>query len=987
MMKHYILGTLFACLSLVTFAQQRTVTGTVKDQTGEPIIGAAVTVKDSPSVGTVTNVEGTFTLSVPPQSTLTISYVGYLTQEVNVGSHSSISVVLREDNQLLDEVVVIGYGTQRRGDVTSAVGSVKRDDFMKGAVRDAGQLIQGKIAGLAITNPGGDPVGNTSISLRGVATISGTNTAPLILVDGVPGDFSTVAPEDIESIDVLKDGSAAAIYGSRATNGVVLITTRAAEGDRINNVEYSGYLSTSAISKRLEMLTAADYRRQIAEGIRDAAWDLGATTDWQDEIMRTPLSHVHNIAMRGGNKQTNYIVNLNYRKLQGIMKRSDRESFQGRAQLRHSLFDDKVKLGFAIIGNKTGYTSVSNGGSYNNYIFRQSLIHNPTEPIHNDEGGWNEQPGIFEYANPLGLIYETDGRQDITQLRFNGDITVNPIKELTLKALFSYDKMHRNRGYYETKENISTIRDNRNGYAALGATTNMQKLMELTAQYSKTIDGHTFTALAGYSYQETDYTSESESNYNFPTDSYSYNNIGQGAALKEGLASMGSSRSQTNLIGFFGRLNYNYKDRYLLMAALRHEGASQLVGTDNEWGTFPSVSLGWRITQESFMKNQTLFSDLKLRAGYGVTGSQPNASFRGVPLLGYGLYFLYNGRWIQSLSPTQNPNPNLKWEEKHETNIGLDFGFLDGRISGSIDYYNREIRGLLYNYTVPSPPNLYTSTLANVGKMRNRGLEILLNFVPVSNKSTRWNSTLTFSTNSNKLVSLSNDVYKLTQDWFPTGWIQEPVKVESHIVEVGKPIGEIWGFKVVDATSDGKWIYENANGERVNYDDFTHAQADKKVLGNGIPKWYLGWQNAIRYKNWDASISMRGAFGHQIINVARMFYENLSRQDWNRLQSAYTPIFGKAQLNSLCSEEFNSYYVENGDYWKIDNITIGYNFKQIGKYIKGLRLYATGQNLLTITGYKGTDPEVNISGLNPGYDDRDQYPSVRSFTLGVNINF
>ncbi|MDR0961216.1 MAG: TonB-dependent receptor [Mediterranea sp.] len=986
-MKHYILWTLFTCLSLTAFAQQRTVTGTVKDHAGEPIIGAAVILKGSPTIGTVTNVDGAFTLSVPPNSTLTISYMGYATQEIEMANRNSVNVIMREDNLALDEVVVIGYGTQRKGDVTSAVGSVKRDDFIKGSVRDAGQLIQGKIAGLAITNAGGDPVGNTSISLRGVATISGTNTDPLILVDGVPGDFSTVAPEDIESIDVLKDGSAAAIYGSRATNGVVLITTRQATGERINEVEYSGYLSTSAISKRLEMLTADDYRQQIASGIRDAAWDLGATTNWLDEIMRTPLSHVHNLAVRGGNRQTNYIVNLNYRQLQGIMKESGRETFQGRAEVRHAMFDDKVKLHFSIIGNKTGYNSISNGGSFNNYIFRQSLIHNPTEPIRNAEGGWNEQPGIFEYANPLGLIYETDGRQDITQIRFNGDITVNPINDLTLKALFSYDKRHQNGGYYETKENISTIRDNRNGYASVRANANMQKLMELTAQYRKTINDHSFTALVGYGYQETDYTNINESNYDFPTDNYSYNNIGQGAALKEGLASQGSSRSQTNLISFFGRLNYSFKNRYLLMAALRHEGASQLVGTDNEWGTFPSVSLGWRITEEEFMKGQNIFDDLKLRLGYGVTGSQPNSSFRGVPLLGYGAYFYYNGRWIQSLSPTQNPNPNLKWEEKHETNIGLDFGLLDGRISGSIDYYNREIRDLLYNYTVPSPPNLYTSTLANVGKMRNSGLEVLLNFIPVTNRDVRWNSTVTFSTNTNKLVSLSNDVYKLTQDWFLTGWIQEPVKVESHIVQVGKPIGNFYGFKVVDATADGKWIYENRNGERVNYDDFTHATEDKHVIGNGIPKWYLGWQNSVRYKNWDLSVSMRGAFGYQILNVARMFYENLSRQDWNRLQSAYDPIFGKAQLNSLCAEEYNSYYIEDGDYWKIDNITLGYNFRQLGKYIKGLRLYVTGQNLLTITGYKGTDPEVNIGGLSPGFDDRDQYPSVRSFTFGLNINF
>ena len=963
-----------------------TVSGKVVDENGEGVIGASVIEKGTTN-GVVTDFEGNYTLSAASNATIVISYIGSTSQEVSVNGRHQINVTLKEDNNVLNEVVVVGYGTQKKGDITSSVGSVKSEDFTQGAINDAGQLIQGKIAGLSVTNPSGDPTGKTEITLRGSTTILGASTNPLILIDGVPGDFNTVAPEDIESIDVLKDGSAAAIYGSRGTNGVVLITTKKAKGDNINHVEYSGYLSTSTIAKRLDFCTAADYRQQIKDGLRDPSWDKGGDTDWLDEITRTPFSHVHNISFKGGTQKTNYVFNLNYRNLQGIFKRSDKEEFQGRAEVNHNMFDNKLLLNFSLIGNQTGYTSTSDGGSFNTYCYRQALIHNPTESVTNPDGSWYENTGIFEYDNPVSRLYESDGTQDITQVRVNANITFNPIQELSFKALLSYDKTHQYGGYYETKNHISTLRDGRNGYAATGANTNMTKLLELTAQFRKTFGDHTFSALAGYSYQKMNYENQYEQNWNFPTDLYSYHNIGTGKALKEGLANMYSYKLESNLIGFFGRLNYSYKNRYLLMASIRHEAASQLAGTDKPWGTFPSVSLGWRITEEKFMQNQKLFDDIKLRAGYGVTGSQPSQSFLGKSMLGYGDYYYYNGQWIQALQPTQNANPYLKWEEKHEYDVGVDFSMLDYRLNVSIDWYHRLIKGLLYDYSVPSPPNLYTTTRANVGEMTNTGLEILVSGIPVKTKDFEWNSTVTFSTNSNKLKSLSNDLYQASSDYFMAGWIQEPVKTESHIVRIGHSVGEIYGFKVVDVDDNGKWIYENKDGKLVGYDEFTHSFEDKQVLGNGLPKWYLGFNNTFRYKAWDLSVNMRGAFGFQIINCARMFYENRSRQDWNRLKSAYEPVFDKAVLNSGCAEEFNSYYVENGDYWKIDNITIGYRFRNICKYISSIRVYGSVNNALTITGYKGVDPEVSTSGLAPGYDNRDQYPHTRAFTLGANITF
>ena len=982
-MKHLFLLLTLLSFSLTALAQQK-VTGKVKDSSGEPVIGASVVVKGNNTMGTITDFDGNFMLDVPTKSVLVISYIGYVTQEVPTAGKKSLEIILKEDTKTLDEVVVIGYGTQRKGDVTSSVASVKADNFVKGAVKDVGQLIQGKVAGLAITNPNGDPTGSTQIRLRGTNTIGGANTAPLVLIDGIPGELGTVAPEDVESVDVLKDGSAAAIYGTRGTNGVILITTKQAKGVDINQVEYNGYVSTSLIAKKLDMLNADEFRTLYPDQ------DHGADTDWIDEISRTPISHVHNLSLMGGNSKTNYIANLNYASRQGIMKKSDFESFQGRIEVTHRMFDDKLKLKFGLFGKKNQMESTTSGGSFRGWVYGQATRRNPTDPVRNEDGTWNENVSKFEYENPLALLYEAEGNVKKTQLRYNGNIVYNPIKYLTLSAVFSYIRDNMNRGYGETLSHISALRDGLAGWSSVGAYTKMEKLMELTAQYNKEIGAHKFSVLGGYSYNETDFEELWIDNYGFQDDYFGgWHNIGIGSALKDGKANIGSKKTPTNLIGFFGRATYSFKNRYLLMGALRYEGASQLWGTDNAWGLFPSVSVGWRITEEAFMKNQKIFDDLKLRVGYGVTGSQPKDPFLGVAMLKYGSYAFVNGNWIQTIVPASNPNPDLKWEEKKETNIGLDFVSWGGRLSGSIDYYNRDVDGLIYEYGVPTPPNLYNKTMANGGTMRNRGVEVLVTVVPVQNKDFEWSTTGTFSLNSNKLISLSGSIFKSDYDYFNTGTVEYSGQVaDSHRVQVGESIGNFYGFKVVDVDSEGRWIYEDRNGELVNYKDFTHAPEDKHVIGNGLPKWYAGWNNTLRYKNFDLNVTMRGAFGFQIINGGRMNYENVKNSRFeNRLKSVNDLVFGKHTLSPEVEPEFNSYYVEDGDYWKIDNITLGYSFGQVGKYIKSLRVYGSVLNALTITGYKGIDPEVSTDGLTPGYDTRDRYPSVRSFTFGVNVKF
>jgi TonB-linked SusC/RagA family outer membrane protein len=985
----------------------RDISGLVLNEKKEPVAGASVFIQGT-SIGTTTDANGKFHLSVPDEAvTLEISYVGYQTQTVEVNANTaSVNISLSASTDGMNEVIVIGYGTQKKGDVTSSVASVKAANFVKGSVRDAGQLIQGKVAGLTVVNASGDPTSGSQIILRGQSTLMGVNQNPLVLIDGVPGDLRMITPQDIESIDVLKDGSAAAIYGTRGTNGVIFITTKRANGNNKVSVDYGAFTSIQTIARKLDMSTAADMRAQIAAGLRqNQLIDHGASTDWLKEITRTPVSQDHNLTVRGGNATTNYLASLNYDNAQGLFLKSYNQLFSGRFDINHSMFNNRLKL------NVNAFSSSRKLNGFNTREYMQALRQNPTAPVKNPDGTWFQELSKFDYQSPVSDLMESDGQTSEVLTRFNGSVAYIPVKGLKLSALFSYSKWMQEYGYFETKQHASTLRDNRNGFARAGGSASIDRLTELTAEYSKSLLKHNFTLLGGYSYQENDLREHYMENWNFPTDIFDWYNIGLGRAISSGdfVNLIRNSKKETNLIGFFGRLTYNYDQKYLFMASIRRETASQLWGTNRSWGTFPAVSAGWRISRESFMDGQDIINDLKLRAGYGVTGSQPSNLFSGVALLEYWAFVLSNGSWIQTLRPSQNANPDLKWEEKRETNIGLDFSLLNNRISGSIDLYNRQIHNLLYLFEVPSPPNLHNRTLANVGTLENKGIEVSLNFVPVSKKDFQWNTMFNFSTNSNKLKSLSNDLYKTTTDYIRVGAIFPPIQTFSHLLRIGGPVGDFYGYKVIDIGNDptdaanyGKWIYEGRDGKPVNYSAFGHSIEDKKVIGNGLPKYYLAWNNNFHYKNWDLAITQRGAFKFQVANLQRMMFENPTQAQYNLLKSAYDPVFGKTQLKSPV--EFNSYYIEDGDFWKIDNITLGYNFKTTGlKYIRSARLYIATLNTFIITGYKGVDPEVSLrnptsnaqsgvvqvptSGLDPGMDSPFKYPTTRSFSVGLNVSF
>ena len=970
---------LFMALPWVALAQDLTLTGTVKDQDGKPIEVAMVGIKNTSTLA-YTDAEGKFTLKYGPNSILVVSAIGYDKQEIALTNQRTLDIILTGGNASLDELVVVGYGTQRKGDVTSSVSSVKSEDFLKGTVRDAAQLIQGKVAGLRITTPSGDPNATTQINLRGLNSINGSQN-PLVIVDGVPGSITTVAPEDIESIDVLKDGSAAAIYGTRATGGVILITTRKNKNsENKTTVEYNAYVNQQRIYRKPEMMDASDYRRLISQGY--AYEDLGSNTNWIDEVLQNPLSHNHNLAFFGGNYKTNFTGTLNYRDWDGIMLKTGQERVALRADLNHEMYDGKVKTNLQLIST----TTTSNQGGAGGWAWRQAMIRNPTDAIKNADGTWKES-NAYMYDNPLGYIHETINDAKTKENRFSGSVEYRPMRDLNFKLLASRVQGDYLSGSATTFQHVNTTKNNMNGTASRYTSANTENLLELTGNYVKTFNDHRFTLLGGYSWQ--DNTSENfyAYNYDFPTDAYSYNKLEAGTALQRGLASMTSYKSKWQLAGFFARLNYVFDNKYMVMASVRREGSSTF-GENNQWGTFPAFSLGWNIANEEFLKGTNTISQLKLRAGVGVTGTIASSPYQSQIsynfATGQGAYI--GGKWVPGFIPARNFNPDLRWEKKTEWNAGLDFGIYKNKLSGSIDFYTRTVNDLLYYFSVPVPPYLTSSMMLNAGSMKNSGIEVMLNYAAIQKKDFSWNTTLTFSTNKNKLIDLSNDQFDVTTEYFDAGYTGEPIQVSTHRVQVGGPIGQFYVLKSVGVDDNGKWLVENKNGEVIPIAQATPE--DRQFYGNGIPKFNVGWNNNLNYKRFDLTVNFRGAFGHDILNMQRLYYENPVNKAYNVLKTAYDPVYGKELKNDLV---YVSHYIEKGDYLKLDNITLGYTLPKVIKGINNLRVYGSVLNLYTFTGYKGIDPEgVSYTGdytFAPGIDHRDKYPNTRTYTLGLNVSF
>ena len=962
--------------------QQKKLAGTVVDETGEPLIGVNVMVQNNGS-GSVTDISGRFELNASAGDILTVSYVGYITQKIKITSLiESLKIVLKEDAQMLDEVVAIGYGTVKRKDITGSVASLDNAAIASVPVASPVEAMAGKLAGVKITTPEGNPDADVIIRVRGGGSITQSNE-PLFIVDGFQvSNINDIPPTDIESIDVLKDASAAAIYGTRGANGVILITTKNGQRESRTAANYSGYMSLSKFGKTLDFYGA----EEIRQGLTNYA-DKGYDTDWLDAVSRTAFTHNHNFNISGGSKNTTYSADFTYRKEEGVLLETYNEEMRMRFDVSHWMLNDMLKVNFNMVKtfHKNGPIDAAGLG-----IYRQAIMRNPTEPIWNEDGTFYENFAVNYYYNPVGIIREQDGKYNSENTRMTGNITFEPIKNWQTNLMLSRRvTSDHNRGYY-TSEYFSQKSENHTGYAYHSQNEYTTDNLEVTSKYNHTWNKHRFDALVGYNYQYNVNEGFGANNYDYPTDFYLWNNLGLGTALKDGKAGMSSYKNDNTLIGFFGRVSYGYDNKYNVLLSVRREGSSKF-GENNKWATFPSVSLGWTISNEKFMEGLTWLNNLKLRAGYGVTGVIVGDSYNSLTRYEYGSpYFYDNGVWHQGLSVKSNPNPDLKWETSKEFNIGLDWAVLDERLSGSIDVYQKKTSDMLYDFTVPTPPNLYNKTLANAGKMRNQGIEIAVNAIPVRTKDFEWKTTVTASHNANKLLSLSNDLYE-TSNQIDHAYLGEPISLSTQRMEVGRSMGQFYGMKSVGVSENGLWMVENTKtGEIEEFTDNMLSNDDyRQYLGNALPKLYLGWNNSFRYKNFDLSFQMTGQFGFKILNEPRAYYENNSIA-YNRLKSVQkAPYGGQYTLSTAQKQTFVSYYLEDGDFLKMTNITLGYNIPlKSSKFVKNIRAYVSADNLFCITGYDGLDPEMSNGDIwSLGIDWRDKYPSTRSFTFGLNVSF
>lgn len=986
-----LLLTSMLCSNNAYAQGKKTIKGTVTiHSNGEPLPGATVVVKNNISIGATTDGTGKYSLDVPPDAKqLIFTFVGMESVTVDI-SGSTANVAMKASSQLVDEIVTIGYGTQRKGDVTSAVATVKAEDFLAGKVQDASELIKGKVAGLIIVKGSGDPNASSTIRLRGVSTLTG-RVEPLVLIDGVVGDMTSVSPENIESIDVLKDASAAAIYGTRGANGVIIITTKSGQRNERSTVLYSAYASTSDFMKEAEFMDYNDVRWGRT-AFNDDGWD----TNWLDAVTQNAFAQNHSISASGGTKNFTYSANFTYRDEQGTIKRSDREQKRMQIDVTQYLANDMVKLNFNLLRgiHENSNNNASASGDLN--VYRQAVIRNPTSPIYEEETGeYYEEFSRFQYYNPASMLNELVGtyRSDWTYM--TGNITVKPIKNWKTNLMLANQTSKTDNSTYTTSKYYTSITSGRDGSASKSFGNANKNFLELTSSYNLDInEDNRISVLGGYSYSYEEYDGFSAGNSDFPTDEYEYNNISLGAMLKEGRASMSSYKNDNTLIGFFGRATYSYKNKYNLLASFRYEGSSKF-GDNHKWGAFPSVSAGWTINEEEFMKNVSWVDNIKLRAGYGVTGIIPGSSYLSLTTYtydsAYGNFMDEDGNWVPGLGITQNPNPDLKWETTGELNVGVDFALFDNRLSGSFDYYNKKTYDLLWNYNVPVPPNMYTSTLANVGEIRNRGFEIMINATLITKSNFEWNTSVAASHNSNKLLSLSNDLYE-TDNYLNTGGLGDPISQPTHRLEVGRSIGNYWGLKSVGVTEGGFWLIENPKTRKIEqYDSGAMKISDdyRQYLGNGIPKLLMSWNSDFKYNNFDLSFQFSGQFGFEILNEQRVFYENNYIQ-YNKLKSAADKAYGTAVLSSSQEQTFVSYYLENGNFAKLDNITLGYtcDLSKRASWIQNLRFYVSGQNLFVITNYKGLDPELSNSDfMSSGLDPRDKYPTLRTYTVGLTTTF
>ena len=990
-----------ACMliSIPAFAQGQ-VTGTVVDETGEPLIGASVVVKGQ-TLGVSTDIDGNFTVADGLGKTLVISYIGYLSQEVKA-DQTHITVALKPDNELLDEVVVIGYGTMQRKDLTGSISTVKAADLNVGAYTDPGQLLQGKVPGLVVVQNSDPNGGVNSLTLRGASTLNGS-TSPLYVVDGIPGvNLNLIPPGDIESIDVLRDASATAIYGSKAANGVIIVTTkRGVEGPA--RVTYSGYASWEKIANVLKMMSASELSAYAEENGLTIPNDKGADTNWAKETQRTGFAHNHNLSISGGSKSTTYNASVNYIARDGIIKGVGNNLFTARAYVETKTLKDRLTLAIGVNGNVRNEWGVSRGGTRgkrNESVYLAQYYYSPLVPVYNEDGSWYSDQSISQNYNPLTMINEDKSRATFKRFQVTGKASLKIVDDLFLNGNFAYETQN-----YHYKDYLSqkSETNKRGGETSQNVTDDYSKLMELYANYDhKFGEDHKMALMAGYSWEEhKNGFGFGARGYNFYDDYLGWNNIGWANSWDTDPV-WGNTESHTKMISFYGRANYSYKGKYLLQAAIRRDGASTF-GSHNKWATFPSGSAAWRISEESFMEGtRDWLTDLKLRVGWGQSGNS-----QGFDIYTSRFYYKSAERFTyvdengtehsyKSVSAARNVNDNLKWETTTMLNLGLDYAFLNGRINGTIEYYNKDTKDMIWDYPVSQAVYPVGTLTANVGKMRNRGIEVSINVVPIQTRDFTWTTSLNFSHNSNKVVSVSNSEFNagVLDQYDPDAQGYSSGCNIQRIVE-GKPIGSFYMWEWAGYKDGVSCFYERdaetgdyiigEDGERLT--TFAPGAEDRTYVGNAQPKLTMGWDNKIQWKNWDFNAFFTGVFGQKIYDDPHAYFSFIAgiTQGKNALASVRDECLPTDNLSHVPSNR----WLENGSYFKLATITLGYTFRNcFDEWLNDIRLYVSANNVFTITGYKGRDPEINLGGITPGVDTRwDHYPRTRQILVGVNINF
>ncbi|WP_431242142.1 SusC/RagA family TonB-linked outer membrane protein [Flavobacterium sp. P21] len=955
------------------------------DNTGTVLPGASV-IEVGTKNATTTDFDGKFTLTVAVGGSIEVSFIGSTNQKIQITSATkNLDVRLQNDGYQLAEVqvVAVGYGTQKKADLTGAISTVKADDLVKGTISSTEQVLQGKVAGLNVIRPSGDPAAGSTLRLRGGTSLTASNN-PLIVVDGIAGvDINIVQPSDIKTVDVLKDASATAIYGSRGANGVIIITTKS--GTKGVSVTYSGLSSIGYVNDNLDLLSANQWRNYVrTTGNKDAV-DYGANTDWQKAIEQTAISQSHTLTINSGKADSGFRTSLSYLNNEGVIKNSGLERLSGNVTAYQYLGDNKdVKFDMGLFANIDKWHPID----YR--IFEYAYNLNPTIPVYTPSGEFSSV-ALNQYYNPVELL--TNRTVDNERHRLLGyfKTEVKFLNDFLAVANISLEHNAVKGGTY--KPSYAVLEGStEGGYAQRTYSEYTNAQGELYVNYTKVIDKHNISALGGYSYLENIYEGFGAQRSGFVTDAFSYNNLGAG--YKYRLGDVYSYKGKSNLVSFYARANYSYDGKYLLTATVRRDGSSRF-GENNKWGTFPSASVAWKISNEGFMDSTKGWLDnLKLRVGYGVTGNQDGiGEYKSLSILGVGNDSYYDpvtGTWSLAYSPQQNPNPDLKWESTEQINVGFDFTLFN-RISGSFEWYSKQTKDLLYTYEVPQPPYLVGTMLANVGEMSNKGVELTLNADIIKGPKFNWNANLTLGHNVQKIEKLSNPTYKT--DVIYSGSLHGLAGMSgqySQIIAEGYPVGTFWGFRNAGLDENGKIQYYNKAGDIVA--ESALVDADKTDLGNIQPDLTLGIGMNFTYGKFDLGISGYGMFGQKALNAT-----NMMLNDPTRLPAYNVPDdFLGSGITS--APKYSDYWIEDASFFRLQTLSFGYTMPLGTQQKSKLRFYLMGENLFVITGYKGVDPEIGLNAQNgvngvidqtglasPGIDRYNNYP--RPTTISVGLNF